>query len=615
MSLFIRLLGDEDKETSLKQASNALRCSSEDERLFSLSAVEFERLPGAPFAYWSTQEQRQTFEKYDPFKSNGRTACVTNPAGDDTRYFRAWWEVKKSETDNLRWVPLSKGGSYSQYYFDLHLVVAWNPIRKTYLGFQGTRHRPLEKPASLVYFFRPGLTWPRRTGGLSFRVLPKGSIFADKGPGIFVEQDDESYLLAISAILNSAPFGELLALQLARTELAQSFEVGLVQQTPFPDLTSEFRALLASKARRIWQLKYLLSSFEEVSHAFVVPKKVYCSLVEFDEKQLQSELERLQLEIDEVAQTLFYSSDSLQPLEVYKLEEMDPFANLGSSGSCECEAGDDELSWLVGIAFGRFDKELIKGNRAPPRLPDPFSELPERSPGMTSIESNVASQPLGILVDDRGHSKDLVSIVESAALDLGLSIDHDLRKWIRSRFFPRHLREYSMSKRKAPVYWPLSTASGSYTLWVYYPNLDDQTLYTGINDFLEPKLKLIGDELNSLRAKSSRSAAEERELEKQQDLEQELIELRDLILEFAPNYKPNHDDGVQITAAPLWPLFRHKPWQKVLKDTWEKLEAGEYDWAHLAYSYWPERVREKCKTDKSLAIAHGLEELYEEPAT
>ena len=71
---------------------------------------------------------------------------------------------------------------------------------------------------------------------------------------------------------------------------------------------------------------------------------------------------------------------------------------------------------------------------------------------------------------------------------------------------------------------------------------------------------------------------------------------------------------MQITAAPLWPLFRHKPWQKVLKDTWAKLEKGEYDWAHLAMSYWPERVREKCKTDKSLAIAHGLEDLYVEPA-
>ncbi|MFL7794888.1 MAG: type II restriction endonuclease subunit M, partial [Anaerolineae bacterium] len=81
----------------------------------------------------------------------------------------------------------------------------------------------------------------------------------------------------------------------------------------------------------------------------------------------------------------------------------------------------------------------------------------------------------------------------------------------------------------------------------------------------------------------------------------------------AQHYHPNHDDGVQITASSLWPLFRHKPWQKVLKDTWKKLEKGDYDWAHLAMNYWPERVRAKCKTDKSLAIAHGLEELYEEP--
>ena len=50
-----------------------------------------------------------------------------------------------------------------------------------------------------------------------------------------------------------------------------------------------------------------------------------------------------------------------------------------------------------------------------------------------------------------------------------------------------------------------------------------------------------------------------------------------------------------------------------MKDTWAKLEKGDYDWAHLAMRYWPARVREKCKTDKSLAIAHDLEALYVEP--
>ena len=42
-----------------------------------------------------------------------------------------------------------------------------------------------------------------------------------------------------------------------------------------------------------------------------------------------------------------------------------------------------------------------------------------------------------------------------------------------------------------------------------------------------------------------------------------------------------------------------------------RLEAGEYDWAHMAYTLWPGRVREVCKHDRSIAIAHGLEELCE----
>jgi hypothetical protein len=72
-------------------------------------------------------------------------------------------------------------------------------------------------------------------------------------------------------------------------------------------------------------------------------------------------------------------------------------------------------------------------------------------------------------------------------------------------------------------------------------------------------------------------------------------------------------DGSQITAAPLWKHFRLGAWQKDLKDTWSQLQKGEYDWAHLAHSTWPERVIPKCTTDRSLAIAHGHEKaLWEE---
>lgn len=110
--------------------------------------------------------------------------------------------------------------------------------------------------------------------------------------------------------------------------------------------------------------------------------------------------------------------------------------------------------------------------------------------------------------------------------------------------------------------------------------------------------------------RETRSKQEEKQLEIVTDLAQELADLRDALLAIAPKYFPNHDDGVQITAAPLWQLFRHKPWQKVLNDTWEKLEQGDYDWSNLAMNYWPERVLDKCHQDRSLAVAHGVEDIF-----
>lgn len=75
-----------------------------------------------------------------------------------------------------------------------------------------------------------------------------------------------------------------------------------------------------------------------------------------------------------------------------------------------------------------------------------------------------------------------------------------------------------------------------------------------------------------------------------------------------------YDDGVQVIAVPRWRHFGHKPWQKVIKGAWVKIEKGDHGWAHLTMRCWPDRVREKCKTDKSIAIAHNLEDLYIEPA-
>ena len=362
-------------------------------------------------------------------------------------------------------------------------------------------------------------------------------------------------------------------------------------------------------------------------------------LVKTDEK-----LADIQREIDDLA------------YELYEIGEEDRQAiesMLGQKSGDE-DVGDEEeeavvvktpdliselIDYSVGCCFGRFDIHCATGEKPEPPEPDPFDPLPVCSPGMLQNDNGLpaeekdipGSYPLriswpGILVDDPGHPEDIHARVRNALeviwMDRAEAIEQEaceilnvkkMRDYLRrpNAFFVSHQKRFSKSRRQAPIYWPISTISGSYTLWFYYHRLTDQTLFLAVNDFVEPKIKETRKTIQTLEGKADLNREDREQLEEAQDLEAELQDFIEELRRLAPVWKPNLNDGVQITAAPLWKLFQHKSWQKVLKETWGKLERGNYDWAHLAYSYWPERVKDKCRTDKSLAIAHGLEDLYE----
>jgi hypothetical protein len=62
-----------------------------------------------------------------------------------------------------------------------------------------------------------------------------------------------------------------------------------------------------------------------------------------------------------------------------------------------------------------------------------------------------------------------------------------------------------------------------------------------------------------------------------------------------------------INSAALWSLLEAQ-W-KDPKKWWKELAGAQfkkdYDWSHLAARYFPARVAGKCRTDPSLAVAHG----------
>lgn len=624
MSHFLRLIEESDREVALRDLCHSVRTGKLDRRYHFVDPKSFEKVPGRPFAYWISDPVRDLFEVFPPFESDGRIVKQGLATADDFRFVRAWWETALDDNGE-KWTLLAKGGAYAPFYSDVYLKVNWSggglEIKNNLNESGGVRSNVwMLKETEETYFKRIGVTWPLRTQRFGPRILPALCIFGHKGPVLFDENDRHETLLAYLALFVSAPFNVFLSLQLnAADSTARSFEVGVLKRTILPPLDHAALIELSQLAIRAWKIRRSTDFTNENSHAFVLPGAL---LVRNDSKGSPStdeQLENINVRIDDIAFSLFGFTDA----DRAAARGTGVSNSDGGSDDSDSEEEDDAaevidrtdglLSWAVGVAFGRFDWRLATGEREAPPEPDPFDPLPAKSPGMLPDGAAPFQAHGGILLDDQGHPHDLPRLIEEVLARVDADVPGDVRRWLQRDFFPLHLKQYSKSRRKAPIYWPLSTNSGTYTLWLYYPSISSQTLYSAVNDFVEPKLKQVSRDTAALRDKgASRSRDDEKAFEALQTLELELIELRDILLQIAPTYHPNHDDGVQITAAPLWQLFRHKPWQKILKDTWAKLEKGDYDWAHLALTYWTDRVREKCKTDKSLAIAHDLEQLYVE---
>ncbi len=599
-----RLLDAESPAGPLAEAVRQVNAGQGVQAVFTLDSASFAQVPNAPFAYWVEEKVRSFFRELPAFESEGRAARVGLQTGEDFRFVRCWWEVsgEPQTSPARRWWPFAKGGSYSPYYADLHLVVNW--------GGNGAELRSFDaaKVQNDRFYFRPGLTWPRRTNGLSFRALPADAIFADKGPAAFTAEPS----LSLCAMVNSECFGHLISVQLARVELAQSFEVGIIQNTPLPNIDAQQEVDLARAGYHLWQAQQHLSSRVETSHVFISPwglgpltgvENAYQRFLA-ERSQMLSKTDRVQAQIEEIGERAFGFKPPASSRPVLLSEGL----------SSSLELAEQVVAYLMGLSFKRW-RIIDAAQQLEDVLPlDPFAALPFSAPA-----AEVPPLAHSYQVESSGEAGDLLQAIQYQLARIGgqsasaleselvnlLNVD-ELRAYFRrsTGFFAYHLSVYSQSQRQAPIYWPLSTKSGNFTIWVYYPKLDDQSLPKLIADVLSPKIRTLSQEIENRRATPGGKVGELDAL--RQELEEMRTDFLDLINR---GYRPNQNDGVIITACPLAKYFRHAGFRKNLDACWKELARGDYDWSHLAMAMWPDRVLEVCKKDRSIAIAHGKEDL------
>jgi hypothetical protein len=643
---FVRLLFEEDKAPRLLDAVSAFRARVPDELIFQVRPAEFLAFRGAPLAYWISEGLRSRLASLPPLEGNGAEVRQGVATADDFRFVLAWWEVPIDEIGLKKgWAPYAKGSEYSPYWDDITWVIRW--------ADDGREVRAFERayPRSTSYFGRAGVTYPARSVlGFNPRAFPVDLAFSNMGSVAFPVNIDARALLGYLA---SRPLEYVLSfsngsLQGKKGAYPNHYEVGQVKDLPWPEWRSESLALLESKGDVLATAAMRLQLEDETTHQYVGRPRLATrsSAREAVEESVRrratlvSEMRLAREDVDRVvASELGFDSKDIEEMlrEFERCENATTGPWSPSFGEASTEVlrveAEHLVSELFGFAIGRFDIRPATSGEEIAGRSSAFGALPQGTPAI--LRDLVTDYPItvptdGVLLLDPGSDRDIERAVRSVTTAIwadaaarteqelaALLGADDLRTYFARSgsggFFGRHVKQYAKSRRVAPVYWSIGTTSGAYTVFLHYPKLRRDTIFLLLQDHVDPKLnhelRLLDDAQRD--AGPNPTAQQRRELAVEQTFIDELVTFRDELKRVAPLWKPDLADGVMINFAPLWRLVPHQnTWQRELRATWDDLCAAKYDWAHLAMHLWPERVVPKCATDRSLAIAQGLEEVF-----
>ncbi len=611
-----------------------------------LSLPQTKLLYSTPDAVYGLLRDEKTFE---PEVGTSRQGMTTF---DDFRFVRLRWEVDPSTiSPQSYWEPLAKGGEYARFYSDIHLLVKWNrtgaELAEENLRVNG---QTAQSRQAADYYRRSGATYSKRSvKGFSVRALPAGCIIGTKGPAVLSESQVPSEYLV--GWLNSRLIVWLVHIQAN----AHEFNTGIIKRLPwrYPENAHELAgetvtAIVAS--REVARLQETNSCFSVPA----IRESLGEIAMEFSEavSQMRRTVESSS-GIWNAAMDSLYGIDSRELVKEDAEEGELDAENNDETDDAEEVIFDPAavtmatLSYALGCVFGRWDARIALDSSLAPALADPFAPLPVCPPGtlvrpdgLPASRDSISSKewmrarpdaitlpsegsvqsptipdseyPLdvdweGILVDDPDHPDDVVRRVRDVlGLLWGERADaiegeachllgvKDLRTFFRTsrQFFEHHIKRYSKSRRKAPIYWLLQSPKRHYGLWLYYHRLDPDILYKALTKYVEPKIRLEEGHLEEYEARRRSAGSGGREakqvekaLAKQEELLADLREFRDRLERAAKlHLRPDLNDGVVLNIAPLHELV---PWKEATSK-WNELLTGKYAWSSIG-----KQLREK----------------------
>lgn len=609
----------EEKDEQLQVLIRTFRAGRSAQWIYCSKSVAFENLPNSTVGYYFSSDILKLFSftnlidrGFDAKKRHDLTANI---------YPRLFYEVIKINNYSLMY----NGGGYTLFYFPYRDATKFveNIIRADH----GCNIRSLGlQKEGMVGFGKRGDI-------LDAHILKKGFIFTREGIGLPNISVDDAF--SVLSFLNS-----IVSQYTINLYCGQHKGNGYVNLLPMPDYATH-QSDIEQIVKEIVKIKRKWFSLDETNleyHGLIaqvdLSKGIEASIGIMQAKltqdferytELVSENDDLWMDLADIDR----NSEFRQTLNNYKQRR--PYEELLSiDNACYGNVIDKNvmaqeiIQELVGIAFGRWDIRFAQHLKEIPAFGGVFDALPFMpTVSLDNIPSDyLVDTPADGILSNQTDSRlnlamkvrDVMHLIWREKAD---DMEYELCRLIGVKslqayfetpqgFFDYHFKRYTKSRRKAPIYWPLSSEDGSLTYWIYYPKLSHNTLPSLIIKLREENEKLMSG-INAAMASKEKNLENDLRA-KQYQVENMMVEINRII---DSGYEPNHDDGVPVTSCPLVNLISHRAWKAECQSNLEELNKGNYDWSHLAMSMYPARVTKKAKKDWCMALTHGLEHLCE----
>lgn len=563
----------------------------------SITAVDgFEKISGAPIAYWLSDNVLQLFER------DSCGDCIKSYQGmattDNEKFMRYWHEVsieklglslnrKDALVSGLKWFPYNKGGSLKKWYGNHIHVVNWENDGEAIKYSATIKYPYLNGNISYVVkernpYFSESISWTDLTSkGLSARYYPEGFLFDVSGHSAFPIGKSENLMLL--SFLNSS-IGDYLASTL---NPSFHFQVGDFRKLPYvlnvkgtQDVTSYVRDAIDISVVD-WDRNELSWNFKAISQLDACRLDDDIKQIINDIKNDVIKLQRIEQQQNSIWLTALGLENELKS-EVH-IDDVTLNYNPLRDGYDYLQSSlvQDRISYAIGCMMGRYslDREGLVyahvGNKGFAELvaEGAYKTFPADEDGILPLmdsdwfDDDVTARIKEFVRTVWGEEhlqENLDFIAESLCLyaikpKKGESSLDTIRRYLSTQFWKDHMKMY----KKRPIYWLFSSGrEKAFECLVYLHRYNEGTLSRMRTEYVVPLLAryqgnidLVNDQL-----KNSESGAATTRLKKELDgLTKKFNELRnfdDRLRHYADRrITIDLDDGVKVNYGKFGDLL------------------------------------------------------------